>query len=216
MPRVTVVKSARKSPGKCSKCGCMINVGDSYRWWQFAFSTKSVRCGKSECAPKPADLTRSEWQQMMIGHEETFDSIRNDLGNDLGAAASDLESLADEVEGYGEEQQEKYDNMPEGLQAGTTGQLLEERSEQASEIAEALRDAATTINECVEKLIDIEADQEDILEALAGSDHVEKPEKEEDESDEDFVERLKEVVETHNKAVCEDAGAAFDNVGWNY
>lgn len=49
--------------------------------------------------------------------------------------ANDLESLAEQVREFGEEQQGKFDNMPEGLQQGDTGQLLEERASNMEQAA---------------------------------------------------------------------------------
>ena len=40
---------------------------------------------------------------------------------------SDRDDLVSELENLRDEQQDNYDNMPEGLQQGDTGMLLEER-----------------------------------------------------------------------------------------
>lgn len=123
MPKVIRVASARKDVGNCGCCGTAIKAGDPYLWFQFRFQPKQVRCSKSECAPKPVDLTRSEYQRAIYAlHENhTFDGASlEDLTTQKEDAVSAIEELRDET-------QEKLDNMPEGLQQGDTGQLLQER-----------------------------------------------------------------------------------------
>lgn len=122
MPKVIRVAAARKDAGNCSACGAPIKAGDPYVWFQFRFQAKTVQCAKPQCAPKPADLTRSEYQRAIYAlHENAFDgSTLDDLITQREGAVSALEELRDET-------QEKLDNMPEGLQQGDTGQLLQER-----------------------------------------------------------------------------------------
>jgi hypothetical protein len=123
MPKVFRVESARKSPGKCSRCGEEIAAGSPYVWWQFRFRGKTVRCGKAECGPKPADLTSSEYQKAIYALHDNYKfegATLDDLESERDNAVSDIESLRDET-------QEKLDNMPEGLQQGNSGTLLQER-----------------------------------------------------------------------------------------
>lgn len=164
MPKVNRVEAARKSPGKCSRCGEEIAVGSPYVWWQFRFRGKTVRCGKSECRPKPADLTSSEYQKAIYAIQENkFEGITlDDLEAKRDDAVSDLESLRDET-------QEKLDNMPESLQQGNSGTLLQER-------VDALESA-------ISDLENVEFDE------LDDSD-------EEDQSEEAKKERLDEHLET--------------------
>ena len=126
MPRVNRVTKARKSQGKCSKCGCEIKAGDPYLYWAFMLGgrggPKIKRCAKPECAPKPKDLTRSEFWQALYGlQEEKWEAD----------TIEDLESIKDDVVNQLQElldsTQEKFDNMPEGLQQGDSGNTLQER-----------------------------------------------------------------------------------------
>lgn len=124
MPAVNHVAKARKSPGKCGKCGDTIRKGQSYVWWAFRYGGKRVRCSKPECAPKPADLTQSEFYSTLYGiQEETFaGTTADELKDQRDSVVSELNDLAEETRG-------KFDNMPEGLQQGDTGQMLEERAD---------------------------------------------------------------------------------------
>lgn len=127
MPRVNRVTKCRKSPGKCSKCGETIRKDEPYVWWAFMVGgrggPKIVRCGKAECQPKRSELTRSAYYSALydIQDTHTFDALN----------ADDLQSQRDEaveaLNGLKDETQEKFDNMPSGLQEGDTGQQLQER-----------------------------------------------------------------------------------------
>jgi len=145
MPRVNAVNKCRKSPGVCGKCGVKIDVGQPYKYWAFMVGgrggPKHIRCGKPECAPKPADLTQSEfWSAVYSLQETAFD----------GKTPEDLESQRDEVAG---EQEDKLSNMPDGLQQGASGELLQER-------ADACREAQSNL-EGVDCSVDVEGEPEE-------------------------------------------------------
>lgn len=121
MPRVNRVDKARKAQGTCGKCGKEIKAGDPYLWWKFRFGAKHKRC--MACPPKASDLTQSEFLgQIADFQERDFSDCETieDLESAKDELISDLESLRDE-------QEEKRSNMPEGLQEGDVGQLLQER-----------------------------------------------------------------------------------------
>jgi hypothetical protein len=64
---------------------------------------------------------------------------------DVEGLFGDLESAADESESLGSEQEEKLNNMPEGFQQGSTGELLQARSDACQTVADTLRDAASEL-----------------------------------------------------------------------
>lgn len=135
MPRVNRVDKSRKSPGNCGKCGTEIKAGDPYVWWKFRFGGKHIRCGKSECGPKPADLTQSEFLSTLYGiQSQNFEDCESitDLESARDDAVSDLESLRDECE-------EKRNNMPEQLQDSDSGNLLQGRIDGLQEMIDALQ-----------------------------------------------------------------------------
>lgn len=118
MPKVNFVKSARKAKPEYD-----IKVGDSYYWWSMMHGSRGVK-HYSKTAPKPAQLTNSDFLQQLYGihddiaagsasNQEEFDSFKEDV-------LSAIETLKDETE-------DKLNNMPDGLQQGSTGELLQER-----------------------------------------------------------------------------------------
>ncbi len=147
MARVTTVDKARKDQGPCTKCRVEIKVGDPYRWWKFRFGPRYVRCAKPECAPKAADLTRSEFYSTLFDLGDRLQAALDDFrnGGDASDLAGELNDIASEIRTLGEECQEKLDNMPEGLQQGDTGQLLQTRVEECEGKAEELESAASTL-----------------------------------------------------------------------
>jgi flagellar biosynthesis chaperone FliJ len=110
MPRVHHVKSARIAHGD-------IKVGEPYYWWKFRYGGKRT----SRTYPKASQLTQSEYLQTIYGIQE----------RETPASYDELEStrdeIKDELEQLRDEQEEKRSNMPEGLQEGDTGNLLQER-----------------------------------------------------------------------------------------
>lgn len=122
MPRVNRVEHARKSPGNCGKCGCVIQAGAPYVWWKFRYGGKRVRCGQAACAPKPADLTQSEFLSTLYDIQET--TFPADTIEDLESAKDEVVSRLEELR---DQQEEKRSNMPDSLQESDTGNMLQER-----------------------------------------------------------------------------------------
>jgi hypothetical protein len=132
MPNVTFVKKARKAIPDAG-----IKAGDAYYWWKFRFGG----IHRSLTPPKPSQLTQSTFLSTVLGLQEQAEDITSRLRNgDLTCsdAESDLSNLADELRSAGEDAQSSLDNMPEGLQQGDTGQLLQERADQAETTADEL------------------------------------------------------------------------------
>jgi hypothetical protein len=128
----------------------VIEVGQPYLYWEFQYGPKRVRCTKVECAPKPQDLTQSEY---MIRAYELDDELQLILNREVSSkddaqtVASDLEAFADTIDEFAQEQRDKLDNMPEGLQQGNAGQLLEQRAGALEDSANEIRDAAQQLND---------------------------------------------------------------------
>lgn len=109
-----------------------------------------------------------------------FLSTAYDLSDRIDAATTveELEDIKQGFEDLRDETQEKLDNMPEGLQQGDTGQLLQERIDQIESLLTELEEA---INE-------------------AGEDDSEDPDPAEDDiaaEDAAEAERVRAAVETH-------------------
>ncbi len=93
--------------------------GEEYYYVQMKTGPRSSRVLRSKTPFKRSQLTTSDYLGTLYDWEDT----KADL-----ASMEDAESLVDEIRTHGEEQQEKFDNMPEGLQQGDTGQMIEARA----------------------------------------------------------------------------------------
>lgn len=148
MPRVNFVEKARKDNPVAKK-------GESYYWWKFRYGGKHY----SKTRPKPSQLTQSPYLGMVRGLMEQIDDFKPE-------DASDLESLRDEIAGELEslrdETQDNLDNMPEGLQEGDTGQMLQERIDACENAASELQNMDFNF----ESELDESADEEERAEEL--------------------------------------------------
>lgn len=198
MPRVTVVKSANKPAGKCGRCGVEIKKGDSYKWWKFRYGGKRIRCAAPACHPKPSDLTQSAFLGTLYDIQETLsEGIGTD---DLGEMAGALRDAAEQFRDLGGECQGSLENMPEGLQQGDTGQLLQDRSDRCEEIADELESAADEIDTKAQELEDEQA-FEDFKEGF---------DREEGESDTDYNDRARDEFTDGILQECRDLAEGVD------
>lgn len=117
MAKVQVIQKSRKEY-KCSKCGKVIPVGSKYYKGEINFGPTIIRC--SDCKLEAWEVTTSDWQ-LSTG------AIINRWEENYGLSDSTPEEIRDEIENIMDEQQERLDNMPEGLQEGDVGCMLQER-----------------------------------------------------------------------------------------
>lgn len=136
------VKSAR-SERTCEKCKATIAKGEPYTWFKVGFRSKHkrVRCSRPQCQPKESELISSPFlSQAARIREDLQEAI--DAFSQNGGSPEDLKSAVEDAAGsfreLGEEAQGSFDNMPEGLQQGETGQMLEQRAQRCEEIADEL------------------------------------------------------------------------------
>lgn len=157
MPRVHTVKKARKNyPNEG------IQKGDTYYWWEFRYGGLH----RSKTYPKPAQLTQSPFLQEYYSIQEDLEGLSADSAEDL---KTQVEEIVSRLENLRDEAQGSLDNMPEGLQQGDTGQLLQERVDGLDGWASDLEGVD----------LDFEFDEEE-------------PEQEEGESEDEFQTRLEE------------------------
>lgn len=113
MTRVHFVKKALKDNPVAKK-------GESYYWWSFRFGGKRY----SKTPPRPSMLTQSEFLSAVY-------CLQEQIQDASPATMEELEDLVEDWKGQINEIrdgcQERFDNMPEGLQQSDTGSLLEER-----------------------------------------------------------------------------------------
>lgn len=135
MPRVTKRVARKDYPNND------IKKGEEYYYWKIrrAYGGSVYR---SKTYPTPSQLNHGFAGQ--IGEIQ--------LSLDAAEDADGLRSVAEEIRSLGEEQGEKFDNMPEGLQQGDTGQLLEERRDQCEEWASAIEQACDEYDSNLEEV----------------------------------------------------------------
>lgn len=95
-----------------------IAKGDMHYYVKIKTGPRSSREMRSKTPFKRSQLTQSDYLSQLYDWE------------DSKAEISDMESaqeFADTIRALGEEQDEKFNNMPEGLQQGDSGQMIEAR-----------------------------------------------------------------------------------------
>jgi len=126
MARATFVKSARKDNPVAKK-------GESYYWWKFRYGGKYY----SKTPPRSSQLINSPFLSTMAAVEEKFSyDFDVDDARDAEELKSLVEDAVNEVREAAEEAQGSLDNMPEGLQQGPTGELLESRADEGESMAD--------------------------------------------------------------------------------
>lgn len=131
MPRVTFVKAAQKDYPAAG-----IKKGQSYYWWKFRFGGKHMQLTQ----PDRRQLTQSDFQIAIYDFEDSLAGLVADESLD-----SQIESIADDMDSLADEQEEKLSNMPNGLQEGEVGQMLQERSDALREWGDELRGIDTDL-----------------------------------------------------------------------
>jgi len=141
MPIVTHVKSARKENPVAKR-------GESYYWWKTRTTVGKSFVGTkhySKAYPKRSQLTQSDFFSQMYDIED--DVIAGfsgtvKAGSSPGQTIEDLQSevndAIEQIRALGDEQIDKLDNMPEGLQEGPTGELLQGRYDECEVMASEL------------------------------------------------------------------------------
>ena len=139
MPKVHHVKKARKDVR-----GSDIKKGESYYWWAFMVGGRGGTKRVSRTHPRPSQLTQSEYLSTCLAAQE---SVQDANVSDIDTLISTLESAKDEISNQADECDNKYNNMPDSLQQGETGQLLESRRDAAQAVAEAIDEAIGQLND---------------------------------------------------------------------
>lgn len=128
MPRVYMQKAAKDYPAEG------ITKGQTYYSWSVRTGPVGGRTYRSATYPRPSQLN--------FGFRGRLGDIELDMGN--AQDPEELRNFAEALRELGQECQESFDNMPEGLQQGDTGQLLEERAQGLEGWADEVEEAADT------------------------------------------------------------------------
>ena len=129
MARINVVNKSRKE-NKCGGCGKIIPVGSKYFYVDFYSGRHAVRC--ASCGFKRWETTENSYLQTLYQIQDDYQEKLDNMDADTADTSikddivSDLENLRDEC-------QERFDNIPEQLQDGDAGSLLQERIDSLDE-----------------------------------------------------------------------------------
>lgn len=178
MARLHHVKKARKARPDQS-----IEVGDSYYWWANKTGPYSSTKRYSKTRPRPSQMTVSEFSGQQLALGERLEDLSINLSFEDLVTIRD--EIVDEIGTLGEEQTEKHDNMPEGLQAGPTGELLENRGDECDSWANELEG------------VDI-PNEEDVIAEVADDLNLE------DYDDENLPDEMVEAIEEKKQSVIEE------------
>jgi gas vesicle protein len=190
MPRVhTKTRSTRvtKRPYRCTGCGEEIVAGEKYYEWEKRYGgpqRRHVACGY----PRPTQLSNRKTAQIdeavqdmslpygelsivvdgWDGTTEQFNSEAEGYVSDLTQALADVAQVVRDV---GQEYQDSFDNLPENFQYGSTGEALQTVAEE------------------------LESKADDLESWEPSSTEPDWPERDDDESLEDFAGRVEEAFQ---------------------
>lgn len=98
----------------------LVAKGQEYYAWKFRYGGQQI----SLTPPTRRQLTQNEHQLRIYDFEDMLKDISGSSAEDL---QSEVENLISELESYRDELQERFDNIPEQLQEGEAGTILQER-----------------------------------------------------------------------------------------
>jgi hypothetical protein len=179
MARVTHVMKARKDIPSAG-----IKAGESYYWWKFRYGGKHY----SKTPPKRSQLTQSAFYsavydlQDQIGGASPDESLR-DLRDDVVSTLEDLKS----------ECESNFDNIPESLQSGSSGELLQER--------------VSALDTAIDEFSNLELDN-DPEQDFDPSEHPQ----EEDEPDDEYENRLDNLKEEYIQQCWQEKLEEFTSI----
>lgn len=183
MAKVYVVNKSRKE-FTCSRCHKPIPVGSSYVWGAIFHGPTIYR--HKECGLQSWELSGSDFIK-------TCGTIQTYWKEDYGVTQESVDSIKGDLEELRDETQEKFDNMPDGLQEGDTGMLLQERIEMLESVIDEL------------DLIDAVSMQEDIAEELEDEYRSDNEIPEDAELTEDQADELNDIAATETDGRLADA-----------
>lgn len=111
-----------------------IKKGDTYYTWAFKNGPKY----ESLSPPRRQQLTQSEYLISCYDLEDELQGINEESFTCMSELESAVQDLAERVRELADEQDEKFNNMPDSLQYSYTGELLEQRRDSLNEFADEL------------------------------------------------------------------------------
>ena len=106
-----------------------IKKGDMYYYTSIKTGPRSSRVIRQIDRIRPSQMTSSEFKGGWYATQENFPD---------SPSAEDITAAAETIRELGEQASENFENMPDGLQQGDTGQMLENRYSEAENISDQL------------------------------------------------------------------------------
>lgn len=160
MARLHYVKKAQKDYPEHN-----IKAGQEYWWIKFKVGRGGI-LRRFTTRPRPSQLTNSEFLGGVLSAMETFEDNVN-AADEFSELESARDECVSELEQIKDDTDSKFNNMPEGLQQGDTGQLLEGRVSSLDDLISSLQDVDIPN---LERTDDKDEDDEDSEEEAEESD----------------------------------------------
>lgn len=113
-----IEKPKARKEYKCSKCGEVIKLGDTYIKGTPFRRSPVIRCTK--CGLRSWELSSSDYV-LSVG------KVCEDWREDYELGESTAQEIADELSNIRDNVQDSYDNLPENFQYSENGERLQER-----------------------------------------------------------------------------------------
>ncbi len=130
MAKVQIVSKSRKEL-KCGKCGNTIPVGSKYYFATPRYRAKIVRCDKCKLR---------HWETSSSDYILSIGALVEDWEKDYGVYENVIDDITSILEEQKDNAESSLENMPEQLQEGETGQLLQERIDSLESAIESLEE----------------------------------------------------------------------------
>lgn len=114
----------------------LINAGESY--WTWCFYGGQLIYSKTK--PRQSQLTNNSFKQELYSIQESIEDFSTEDPDDVGVFVEELISNLEELR---DTCQESFDNIPEQLQEGNAGQILQERIENLDDVISNLENIDT-------------------------------------------------------------------------
>lgn len=135
MPKVHYVKARKDYPQSGVQKGDMCYV------WELKTGPTTSRAYRQKTPPKRSQLTTSEYLGTLYDIEDRIAALTSPVDE------SERDDIVQALRDLAQEQDDKYENMPDGLKEGSTGQLLEERRDACNTAADELESIDMSFDE---------------------------------------------------------------------
>lgn len=156
MAKISRIEKSRKEV-RCSKCGKTLPVGSPYLKATPYHRSPIIRC--VDCGLRSWETSGSEFVL-------TCGRISEDWEKDYGLDDGVVESIKTDLEELRDTCQDSFDNIPDSLQYGPTGEMLEERIDMLDGVIselESITEWEDIMDECRDEYLEENEMEEDDL-----------------------------------------------------